>query len=152
MDHRCLYGHRVPSEFSWAIQNRLCPSCGSRTVSVDGYQLARGLAQDIPLDARAAFDVVRYLEDRYDLKKREEDEVEASVAEIELSEADEGAEGDELGAEDLEIRPVAPPVTSSPDPTPVEPVALDRDADDEATVIERVSPAESDAEEAFFAQ
>ena len=135
MDHRCLYGHRVPSECNWAIQNRVCPICGASTVSLAGYQIARGLAQDISLDARAAFDVIHHLESRYELKAREA-----------TDEADEGAE---LGPEDLEIRSVAPPVTSSP----TEGVEALSDTPDAgaASPAEPPSVAESDPEEAFFA-
>lgn len=62
MDHRCLYGHRIPEQFSFAIQQRLCPTCGAPCVTLDGYRLARRLTQEVPLEALAAFNVVRILE------------------------------------------------------------------------------------------
>ena len=62
MDHRCLYGHRVPATFAYAIQNRLCPMCGASTVTVTGYQVARKLTQEAGMDAHAAFQAVKVIE------------------------------------------------------------------------------------------
>ncbi len=62
MDHRCLYGHRVPSAFTFAIQSRNCPTCGAPTVTLTGYQAARKLTSEAGLDAVAAFTVVRVIE------------------------------------------------------------------------------------------
>ncbi len=67
MDHRCLYGHRIPEQFGFAIQQRLCPTCGAPCVTLDGYRLARRLTQEVPLEALAAFNVVRILESAYTL-------------------------------------------------------------------------------------
>jgi hypothetical protein len=71
MDHRCLYGHRVPAAFTFAIQNRACPTCGSPTVTLTGYQAARTLAADAGLDAMAAFQAIRVLEGQWTLSPRE---------------------------------------------------------------------------------
>lgn len=65
MDHRCLYGHRVPAAFTFAIQSRSCPTCGAATVTVNGYQAARKLATDAGLDAVAAFGAIRVLESEW---------------------------------------------------------------------------------------
>lgn len=65
MDHRCLYGHRISEQFNFAIQQRICPICGAPTVTLDGYKLARELAQEVPMDALAAFNAACYLESRY---------------------------------------------------------------------------------------
>lgn len=62
MDHRCLYGHRVPSTFTFAIQNRSCPTCGAPTVTLHGYQAARKIATETGLDAVAAFHAIRVIE------------------------------------------------------------------------------------------
>lgn len=62
MDHRCLYGHRVPSTFAYAIQQRLCPMCGASTVTITGYQVARKLTQEAGLNAHAAFQAVKIIE------------------------------------------------------------------------------------------
>lgn len=68
MDHRCLYGHRVPATFAYAIQNRLCPMCGASTVTVTGYQAARKLTQEANLDAVNAFAIIRVIEGDYTLQ------------------------------------------------------------------------------------
>lgn len=70
MDHRCLYGHRIPEHFTFAIQQRTCPTCGAPCVTLDGYRLARRLTQEVPLEALAAFNVVRILEGHYVLTAR----------------------------------------------------------------------------------
>lgn len=62
MDHRCLYGHRVPAAFTFAIQSRSCPTCGAPTVTVNGYTAARKLATEAGLDAVAAFHALRVIE------------------------------------------------------------------------------------------
>lgn len=67
MDHRCLYGHRVPSTFTYAIQSRSCPTCGAPTVTVAGYAAARKLATEGGLEAVAAFHAVRLLEGEWTL-------------------------------------------------------------------------------------
>lgn len=96
MDYRCLYGHRVPADFSFAIENDTCPRCGAQLVSVDGYQLARTLAAGVPLDAVQAFATVRFLEQNFNLTPKDADEdaapAEESVGEIEFDEADEANE------------------------------------------------------------
>jgi hypothetical protein len=68
MDHRCLYGHRVPATFAFAIQNRLCPMCGAATVTVAGYQVARKLTTDANLDAVQAFNVIKVIESEWVLQ------------------------------------------------------------------------------------
>ena len=62
MDHRCLYGHRVPAAFTFAIQNRTCPTCGAPTVTITGYQAARKLTTEVGLEAVTAFSAIRVLE------------------------------------------------------------------------------------------
>lgn len=69
-DHRCLYGHRVPADFSFAIENDACPKCGAPLISISGYELARGLATSVPLEAVQAFATVRFLEKNYVLSPR----------------------------------------------------------------------------------
>ena len=68
MDHRCLYGHRVPATFAFAIQNRLCPMCGAATVTVAGYQVARKLTTEANLDAVQAFNVIKVIESEWVLQ------------------------------------------------------------------------------------
>lgn len=68
MDHRCLYGHRVPATFAFAIQNRLCPMCGAATVTVAGYQVARKLTTEANLDAVQAFNVIKVIESEWILQ------------------------------------------------------------------------------------
>lgn len=67
MDHRCLYGHRVPASFTFAIQSRSCPTCGAATVTLVGYQAARRLATEAGMEAVAAFHAVRVLEGEFTL-------------------------------------------------------------------------------------
>lgn len=62
MDHRCLYGHRVPAEFTFAIRSRSCPVCGAATVTVAGYQAARKLTSAVGLEPVTAFNVIGVLE------------------------------------------------------------------------------------------
>lgn len=62
MDHRCLYGHRVPAAFTFAIQSRTCPTCGAPTLTINGYQVARKITLEAQLDAVAAFQIVRIIE------------------------------------------------------------------------------------------
>ncbi len=81
MDHRCLYGHRVPKDFAWVIQQRVCPVCGAPSVSTSGYQLARRLANELSIEAMSAFNTVRMLEEDYVLFPRDQlpDSPEASA-------------------------------------------------------------------------
>lgn len=65
MDHRCLYGHRVTRDQLYAIDRRLCPICGAATVSLEGYQLARRLCAEVPLQAVDAFNTVLFLEKHF---------------------------------------------------------------------------------------
>lgn len=67
MDHRCLYGHRVLASFTFAIQNRSCPTCGAATVTVHGYAAARKLSLECGMDALAAFNAMRVLEAEWTL-------------------------------------------------------------------------------------
>lgn len=94
MDHRCLYGHRIPEQFSFAIQQRLCPTCGAPCVTLDGYRLARRLTQEVPLEALAAFNVVRILEGAFVLTPRPNEGGEDSSAsqQIEIAGADDAGE------------------------------------------------------------
>ena len=73
MDHRCLYGHRIPEQFSFAINQRVCPTCGAPCVTLEGYRLARRLTQEVPLEALAAFTVVRLLETNYTITAKPAD-------------------------------------------------------------------------------
>lgn len=81
MDHRCLYGHRVPASFTFAIERRICPTCGAGTVTLEGYQLARRLAAEVPLQAVDAFNTVLFLQRSYTMTPVASDEVE-SVGEV----------------------------------------------------------------------
>lgn len=65
MDHRCLYGHRVPDSYKYSVQQRLCPTCGAPTITVDGYRLARRLSQEVPLDAITAFNTMYLIEEEH---------------------------------------------------------------------------------------
>lgn len=65
MDHRCLYGHRVPESFKYSLTQRLCPTCGAPTVTVEGYRLARRLAQEVPLDAITSFNAIYLIEEEH---------------------------------------------------------------------------------------
>ena len=67
MDHRCLYGHRVLSSFTFAIQNRTCPTCGAETLTIHGYRAARRLANEGGMDPMAAFAAIRILETEWTL-------------------------------------------------------------------------------------
>lgn len=95
MDHRCLYGHRVVSEYAYAIERRTCPTCGAPTVTVQGYRLARKLTKEVPLGALEAFHTVRVVELNYVIEERQDTQKQAieaqnelSVAEIELDESE----------------------------------------------------------------
>ncbi|MCK6505917.1 hypothetical protein L6R53_21445 [Myxococcota bacterium] len=70
MDRRCLYGHRVNATFHHAIERDQCPICGAELITLDGYRLARQLAQTVPLDGGAAFRAVKLIETNYVLKPR----------------------------------------------------------------------------------
>lgn len=102
IDHRCLYGHRTPGSFAFAIDSGSCPVCGAPLVSVVGYQIARKLASTVPLDPVDAFNTVRTLEKEYDLVPRvhAEDEAEVSMAEIEIDDS-------EVESTNTEVVPVA---------------------------------------------
>jgi len=65
MDHRCLYGHRVPETYKYSLTQRLCPVCGAPTVTVEGYRLARRLAQEVPLDAITSFNAIYLIEEEH---------------------------------------------------------------------------------------
>jgi hypothetical protein len=115
MDHRCLYGHRVPATFSFAIQNRTCPTCGAGTLTLNGYEAARALAGDGGLDAMAAFAAVRLLEASWRLVPV--DAVDAAPAE---------APSAALGAPEEEPRAAAPaagPAVDELEVVEVQPVA-----------------------------
>lgn len=71
MDHRCLYGHRVPGDFRFAIERNACPVCGAELVSLDGYKLARALVKEAQLDAVTAFKTAKVLEQRFEIRPRE---------------------------------------------------------------------------------
>lgn len=93
MDYRCLYGHRVPDSYKFAIQQRTCPTCGSPTITVSGYRLARRLANEIPLDAITAFNTIYLIEEEHVITKTEasdveDEEVEAERGEVTLKEED----------------------------------------------------------------
>ena len=94
MDHRCLYGHRVSSRLEFAIHQRLCPTCGAPSVTVEGYKLARKLADEASLEPVQAFNVVRLVENNFVLAPRPTlsapDRVEK---EIDLREHDTGVNG-----------------------------------------------------------
>ena len=98
MDHRCLYGHRVSADFEFAVRNRVCPTCGATTITLNGYQLARELSEDVALDGVDAFKVALHLERNYTLTPTSEGGEEAAEgddAEPEPSPApDEGAQAD----------------------------------------------------------
>jgi hypothetical protein len=113
MDYRCLYGHRVPADFSFAIDNDACPRCGAQLVSLSGYQLARTLATGVPLEAVQAFATVRFLESNFTLTPKGDeaeepsDEEEESVGEIEIDESDEASEDAPVLEDEVEPAPVA---------------------------------------------
>jgi len=94
MDHRCLYGHRVSSEYEFAVRNRVCPTCGATTVTLSGYQLARELTEDVALDGVDAFKVALHLERHYTLTpnvEAGEEAAEGDDAEPEPAPAPDGA-------------------------------------------------------------
>lgn len=104
MDHRCLYGHRVPGAFSFAVQNRTCPTCGAGTLTLNGYEAARALAGDGGLDAMAAFAAVRLLEANWRLVPVDASDDTAPVASPSAA----------LGAPVEEARAAAPASTAGP--------------------------------------
>lgn len=83
-DHRCLYGHRVPVRYTYAIAQRQCPMCGGPTLTLPAYEAARRIASTLQVDAMVAFQALRLVEDRWRLVP-----VEApAVAMVEVNEAD----------------------------------------------------------------
>jgi hypothetical protein len=116
MDHRCLYGHRIPAAFTFAIQNRSCPTCGAPSVTVNGYQAARKLAVEAGLDAVVAFNAVRVLEADWVLSPVAGDNavgvVASGTALAEQAVAAPPPEEDEVVVED------EPPVAVAPPPEP----------------------------------
>lgn len=82
MDHRCLYGHRVPASFTFAVERRICPTCGAGTVTLEGYQLARRLAAEVPLQAVDAFNTVLFLQRSYSMTPKVAGEEAESVGEV----------------------------------------------------------------------
>lgn len=119
MDHRCLYGHRIPEQFSFAINQRVCPTCGAPCVTLDGYRLARRLTQEVPLEALAAFTVVRLLETHYSITAKPADGVDDASAsqqiEVAPSAAEDpaSAEPPPKGAARAPSASAAPPAASS---------------------------------------
>ncbi|MCP4806988.1 MAG: hypothetical protein GY913_18025 [Proteobacteria bacterium] len=154
MDHRCLYGHRTPASFGFAIESGSCPVCGAPLVSVVGYQTARDLAADVPMDPVLAFNTVQYLEQHYDMSPKgdvEEEPAEVSVAEIEIdeSEAEVTQTGpDQSEAEVVEFVETKPPIALVEAPAPAvelpsetaapQPIALaDKPVEDSLSDVER---------------
>lgn len=80
MDHRCLYGHRVPGDYRFAIERNACPVCGAELVSLDGYKLARALVTEAQLDAVTAFRTAKVLEKRFVITPREGEPAPAAAA------------------------------------------------------------------------
>lgn len=108
-DHRCLYGHRVQARFAFAIQSRQCPMCGAPTISIQGYQAARRLADELHQDALVAFNTLRLLEQSWRLVPIDvpttatpSGQPSPVVAEIELSD------------DDLDLGEPTPPPTAAP--------------------------------------
>lgn len=105
MEHRCLYGHKVTRDQLYAIDRRLCPVCGAATVTLEGYQLARRLCLEVPLQAVDAFNTVLFLEKHFAVVPRGADNHEPlRLAPVPLSEGldDPTAEstGRHIGPED----------------------------------------------------
>ncbi|MFN7142764.1 MAG: hypothetical protein ACK4YP_03240 [Myxococcota bacterium] len=141
MDHRCLYGHRVPAAFTFAIQSRSCPTCGAATVTVNGYQAARKLTTEAGLDAVAAFGAIRVLESEWVLTPAAAAAATAptatpgaALAEAVTAEAAPPTEEEEVVVEDEpmaasvvvappepRITPRARPVEKRPEPAPETP-------------------------------
>ncbi|MCB9791731.1 MAG: hypothetical protein H6741_03300 [Alphaproteobacteria bacterium] len=97
MDHRCLYGHRVPESFTFAIERRICPTCGAGTVTLEGYQLARRLAAEVPLQAVDAFNTVLFLQRNFDMSaKGSAEEAEAVGAVLDVDSAEQAVEEPEV--------------------------------------------------------
>jgi len=121
MDHRCLYGHRVPTAFTFAIQNRSCPTCGAPTVTVNGYQAARKLATEAGLDAVAAFHALRVIEADWVLAPASQSASAATPT-----------PGAALAAPEAAARAETPPVESAA-PSPEEDVVVVEDAAEGST-------------------
>jgi hypothetical protein len=134
MDHRCLYGHRTPASFAFAIDSGSCPVCGAPLVSVVGYQIARKLASTVPLDPVDAFNTVRTLELEYELVPRTQtdDEVEVSMAEIEIDDS-------EVESTNTEVVPVEKKKKKKSEKAVAAPTAVPVEAP--AQVVEVVEPA-----------
>lgn len=139
MDRRCLYGHRVNATFHYAIERDQCPICGAELISLDGYRLARQLAQSVPLDGSAAFRTVKLIEAHYVLKARPAGTAEAGrpAHGVVTPEVPPGTELT-LEEEDLAPSPATPsPATPSPatpaaapaPATPSRPLAEEREDD-----------------------
>ncbi len=107
MDHRCLYGHRIPEQFSFAIQQRLCPTCGAPCVTLDGYRLARRLTQEVPLEALAAFNVVRILEGAFTLVPKPAEGADEGSTSQQIEVAPTGDDAAEPPAKAAPARPAA---------------------------------------------
>lgn len=118
MDHRCLYGHRIPEQFSFAINQRVCPTCGAPCVTLDGYRLARRLTQEVPLEALAAFTVVRLLETHYTIAAKPVDGVEDPAASQQIEVAPTAAEDPSAvtGEPPAKGAPARPPSASAQNP------------------------------------
>jgi hypothetical protein len=148
MDHRCLYGHRVPESFAFAIENRTCPTCGAPTITLDGYKLARRLATEIPLEAVQAFKAAALLEEAYVLTPREEAADADTNPKVEVPRIVVTPPPPIAPAEE------APAVADAPDTAELSMAEIELDADE----IERtgeseaagINPAESLVERAFF--
>ncbi|MDP2307703.1 MAG: hypothetical protein Q8P18_16890 [Pseudomonadota bacterium] len=128
MDHRCLYGHRVPAAFTFAIQSRSCPTCGAPTVTITGYQAARKLTTEVGLEAVAAFSAIRVLESEWVLTPVAPDGGAAATSAAAASAADASAaphaEDEEVVVEDA-AEPVvtAAPVVAAPEAREEQPAA-----------------------------
>ena len=137
MDHRCLYGHRIPETFTFAIQQRSCPTCGAPSVTVEGYQLARHLTEHVRLEAMAAFNSVRFIEERYNLAAARLDGAPAASAtgagtdDVEVADDDLSAEVDaaDLPLDILEGLPAAGAAPLATAPTTATPPAADPEDD-----------------------
>jgi len=126
MDHRCLYGHRVPSTYAFAIQNRLCPMCGAGTVTVTGYQVARKLATDASLDAVSAFNVVKVIESEWNL--------------VPLNQTEEQPEIPAAQATPAVVAPVTAPGISIPPPRVAQPAEEDVVVEESVVESDEVMP------------
>jgi hypothetical protein len=120
MDHRCLYGHRVPSSFDHAIRSRACPTCGAATVSIVGYQAAQKLSRDGGMEALTAFNAIRLIEAEWVIVPAEPEEegteVGAKEASASLPALEEVAVVDTETPSSPKIRPVSRPRPRAPEP------------------------------------